>query len=276
MMKKFKIIFLFAIVLLFAGSSIVLSGIWKDKKNVKKIVVTGNTTLSKEEIFDFAKLNDSLIKSNSLSLEIIESRIAKHPNIKKVDAVRENGEVKIEISEKAPFALATNGQQVYLIDDKLSLYNIKKENNNIDIPVISGLSPTLDVNNYEKNDLKNLKIAQYIIQKANKIDKILYSYISEINFNDSEGITIYSSEDAVPVYLVDYGFIRDKKGMELSARDCDINNPDFRSAIDIKLQYLYNFIKQVVLYKSRYSFAYIDLRYSDIVIVKNNNFSTSE
>lgn len=275
-MKKFKIIFLFTIVLLFAGSSIVLSGIWKDKKNVKKIVVTGNTTLSKEEIFDFAKLNDSLIKSNSLSLEIIESRIAKHPNIKKVDAVRENGEVKIEISEKAPFALVTNGQQVYLIDDKLTLYNIKKENNNIDIPVISGLSSTLDVNNYEKNDLKNLKIAQYIIQKANKIDKILYSYISEINFNDSAGITIYSSEDAVPVYLVDYGFIRDKKGMELSARDCDINNPDFRSAIDVKLQYLYNFIKQVVLYKSRYSFAYIDLRYSDIVIVKNNNFSTSE
>jgi cell division septal protein FtsQ len=275
-MKKFKIILLFTIVLLFAGSSIVLSGIWKDKKNVKKIVVTGNTTLSKEEIFDFAKLNDSLIKSNSLSLEIIESRIAKHPNIRKVDAVRENGEVKIEISEKAPFALATNGQQVYLIDDKLSLYNIKKENNNIDIPVISGLSPTLDVNNYEKNDLKNLKIAQYIIQKAIKIDKILYSYISEINFSDSAGITIYSSEDAVPVYLVDYGFIRDKKGMELSARDYDINNPDFRSAIDVKLQYLYNFIKQVVLYKSRYSFAYIDLRYNDIVIVKNNNFSTSE
>lgn len=275
-MKKLKIIFLFTIVLLFAGSSIVLSGIWKDKKNVKKIVVTGNTTLSKEEIFDFAKLNDSLIKSNALSLEIIESRIAKHPNIKKVDAVRENGEVKIEISEKAPFALATNGQQIYLIDDKLSLYNIKKENNNIDIPVISGLSPTLDVNNYEKNDLKNLKIAQYIIQKAIKIDKILYSYISEINFSDSAGITIYSSEDAVPVYLVDYGFIRDKKGMELGARDYDINNPDFRSAIDVKLQYLYNFIKQVVLYKSRYSFAYIDLRYSDIVIVKNNNFSTSE
>jgi cell division septal protein FtsQ len=275
-MKKFKLISLFALVLLFAGSSIVLSGIWKDKKNVKKIVVSGNTTLSKEEIFDFAKLNDSLIKSNSLSLEIIESRISKHPNIKKVDAVRENGEVKIEISEKAPFALATNGQQVYLIDDKLSLYNIKKENNNLDIPIISGLSPTLDVNNYEKNDLMKLKIAQYIIQKAIKIDKILYSYISEINFTDSIGITLYSSEDAVPVYLVDYGFIKNKKGMDLSVRDYDINNPDFRSVIDLKLQYLYNFIKQVVLYKSRYSFAFVDLRYSDIVIVKNNNFSTSE
>jgi cell division septal protein FtsQ len=275
-MKKFKIIFLFTFVLLFAGSSIVLSGIWKDKKNVKKIVVSGNTTLSKDEIFDYAKLNDSLIKSNSVSLEIIESRIAKHPNIKKVNAVRENGEIRIEISEKAPFAMATNGETVYLIDDKLSLYNIKKENNDLDIPVVSGLSPALDVNNYEKNDLTKLRIAQYIIQKALKIDKILYSYISEINFNDSTGITVYSSEDAVPVYLVNYSFIRNKKGAELTSRELDINNPDFRSAIDIKLQYLYNFIKQVVLYKSRYSFSFIDLRYNDIVIVKNNNFSTSE
>jgi cell division septal protein FtsQ len=263
-------------VLLFAGSSIVLSGFWKDKKNIKKVEITGITTLSKEEIFDFAKLNDSLIKSNALTLEIIESRIAKHPNIKEVNAVRENGSVKIEISEKAPFAVVTNGKDLFLLDDKLSLYNIKKENTNLDIPVISGLSSVLDINNYAKTDLRNLKIAQYLIQSAIKIDKILYNYISEINFNDSIGITLFSSEDAVPVYLADYSFITADNGKQLSLKDMDVNNADFRKTIDKKLIYLYNFIKQVVVYKSRYSFSYVDLRYKDMVLVKNNNFSTTE
>jgi cell division septal protein FtsQ len=275
-MNRLKFILLFSLVLLFAGSSIVLSSFWKDKKNVKKVELTGNTTLSKDEIFDFAKLSDSLIRSNSLSLEIIESRIAKHPNIKSVNAIRENGNIKIEISEKDPFAVVTNGKSLFLIDDKLSLYNIKRENDKLDIPVISGMSSSLDVYNYEKNDLKNLKIAQYIIQKAIRIDKILYNYISEINFNDSMGIIIYSSEDAVPVYFVDYCFLTAKNGQQLTPRDIDINNTDFRKTIDQKLVYLYNFIKQVIVYKSRYSFSCIDLRYRDLVLVRNNNLSTTE
>ncbi|RPI15258.1 MAG: FtsQ-type POTRA domain-containing protein [Ignavibacteriae bacterium] len=275
-MSRFKLIFFFLLVLLFAGSSIVLSGIWKDKKNIKKVEVAGNTTLSKDEIFDFAKLSDSVIKSNALTLEIIEARIAKHPNIKSVNATRENGNVRIEISEKDPFAVVTNGKDLFLLDDKLSLYNVKKENAMLDIPVISGMSSSLDVYNYEKNDMKNLKIAQYIIQKAIKIDKILYNYISEINFSDTTGIKLYTSEDAVQVYFVDFGFVTTKNGKQLTLRDIDINNTDFRKTIDQKLICLYNFIKQVVVYKSRYSFSYIDLRYKDIVLVKNNNLSTTE
>lgn len=275
-MNKVKFILLFTIVLLFAGSSIVLSGFWKDKKNVKKVELFGNTTLSKDEIFEFAKLSDSLIRSNSLSLEIIESRISKHPNIKSVNAIRDNGNISIEISEKDPFAVVTNGKDLFLVDDKLSLYNVKKENDNLDIPVISGMSPVLDIYNYDKNDLKHLKIAQYIIQKAIRIDKILYNYISEINFSDSSGIKMYSSEDAVPVYFVDYSFITSKNGKLLTNRELDINNTDFRKAIDQKLVCLYNFIKQVIVYKSRYSFRYIDLRYKDLVLVKNNNLSTTE
>ena len=69
-MRRFRTIILFALVLVLTFSGIVLSGYWKDRTNLKKIEVTGNMTLSKEEIFDFAKLTDSLVLSNSLSLEM--------------------------------------------------------------------------------------------------------------------------------------------------------------------------------------------------------------
>ena len=275
-MRRFRTIILFALVLVLTFSGIVLSGYWKDRTNLKKIEVTGNMTLSKEEIFDFAKLTDSLVLSNSLSLEMIETRIAKHPNIKTVNATRENGVIKINIAEKTPFALITNGKNVFLVDDALNLYNLKKENTNIDLPVVSGLSNELDLSYLSASDLRNLKIARYIISKSVKIERILYNFISEISFSDSSGITIFTSEDVTPVYLLDYNSLAYTMRNSAPVREIDINNTEFRNELDEKLLCLSSFLKQVIVYKSRFSFAYVDLRYKDIVVVKNNQFSTTD
>lgn len=275
-MRKYKAVILFTLVLILAGSGIVLSGYWKDRTNLKKVEVTGNLTLSKEEIFDFAKLSDSLVLSNSLSLQMIESRIRKHPNIKNVYATRENGTIKIDITEKTPFAIVTNGKSVFLADDGLNLYSLKKENAGLDLPVVSGLSQELDINFISKDDLRNLKIAQYIVKKSAKIDRILYNFISEISFSDSNGITLYTTEDVTPVYLVDYSFLDYSIKNSVPVIDIDINDAGFRNVIDKKLLCLVNFLKQVIVYKSRFSFAYVDLRYNDIVVVKNNKFSTTD
>ena len=223
-MKNWKIIILFTVVIIFTFSSIVLSGLWKDKSTVKKVELFGNTTLSKEEIFDFAKLNDSIICTNSLSLEIIEARIAKHPNIKKVVVTRNAAAIKVEISEKNPFAVATDGKDMFLVDDQLSLYNLKKEHKDIDLPVVSGLSEETDINVFGKDDLKTLKIAQYIISQAVKINKSLYNYISEINFSDSNQIVLVSSDDATPIYFIDYSWLLRKDKLETLNTVRDINN----------------------------------------------------
>ena len=270
-MKNWKIVILFTIVIIFTFSSIVLSGLWKDKSTVKKVELFGNTTLSKEEIFDFAKLNDSIICTNTLSLEIIEGRIAKHPNIKKVVVTRNNAMIRIEISEKNPFAVATDGKDMFLVDDQLSLYTLKKEHRDIDLPVISGLSEETDINVFGRDDLKTLKIAQYIISEAVKINKSLYNYISEINFSDSNQIVLISSDDATPIYFVDYSSLIKKDKFESITSAKDINNSSLRNTIDRKLVLLNAFLKQVRVYKTVNSFKYIDIRYSDMVVVKNNN-----
>lgn len=275
-MKNWKLIILFSVVLIFAFSSIVLSGLWKDKSTIKSVNVNGNTTLSKEEIFDFSRLNDSIICSNVLSLEMIESRIAKHPNIRKVVVSKDGATVKIEISEKNPFASATGGSEIFLVDDQLTLYTLKKEQMNIDLPVISGLSSELNTGSYGKDDLRKLKIAQYIISQAIKLNKSFYNYISEINFTDTNQIIIITSDDAIPVYLIDYSLLQRKDKYESVYAFRDINNIVLRSAINRKLIQLNGFLKQVRVYRPSNSFKYIDMRYSDIIVVKNNNLQTEQ
>jgi cell division septal protein FtsQ len=252
-------------VIIFTFTGIVLSGFWKDKSTVRKVELTGNITLSKQEIFDYARLSDSLLISNVLSLERIEARISRHPNIKKVNAVRDGATIKIEISEKDPFAVVTDGKSMFLVDDKLNLYNIKKEISNLDLPVISGLSEQLDINNVTSNDLKLMKIAQYMISKSVKRDKLLYNLISEISFADTNGIVIYTADDVTPIYLMDYNNI-----------NIDISNTAFRNELNQKLMCLKSFLKQVIMYKNRNSFEFVDLRYKDVVVVKNKQFSISD
>lgn len=268
-MKNWKITILFTVVILFTFSSIVISGLWKDKSTIRNVELKGNLTLSKDEIFEFARLNDSMICQNSLSLDMIETRIAKHPNIKKVVVLKDGVTVKIEISEKNPFAAASNGKELFLVDDQLTLYPVKKEHLNIDLPVISGLSGELGAGTYGKDDMNLLKIAQYIISQSIKINKSLFNYISEINFSDSSNIILVTSDDATPVYFVDCSAIDTKNLNKINARD--INNSLLRKAIDKNLLQLNSFLKQVRVYKTMNSFSYIDMRYNDLIVVKNNN-----
>jgi hypothetical protein len=143
-------------------------------------------------------------------------------------------------------------------------------------PSYSDLSNELDLSYLSASDLRNLKIARYIISKSVKIDRILYNFISEISFSDSSGITIFTSEDVTPVYLLDYNSLAYTMRNTVPVREIDINNNEFRNVLDEKLLCLSSFLKQVIVYKSRFSFAYVDLRYKDIVVVKNNQFSTTD
>ncbi|MCC7158533.1 MAG: cell division protein FtsQ/DivIB [Ignavibacteria bacterium] len=270
-MKNWKLILLFVVVIIFAFSSIVLSGLWKDRSTIHNVILSGNITLSKDEIFDFAKLNDSIICSNVLSLDMIEARISKHPNIKKAVVLKDGTTIKIEIAEKNPFAAASNGKELFLVDDQLSLYSLKKEQTGIDLPVISGLSGELTTGSYGRDDLKYLKIAQFIISQSIKLNKSLYNYISEINFSDSSRITLVTSDDATPVYFIDYSNLLKKEKYETIGNVKDVNNISLRSAIDCKLVQLNAFLKQVRVYRPMNSFKYIDMRYNDIIVTKNNN-----
>jgi len=270
-MKKFKIFLGLSLVTAVAFSGILLSGKWKEKSNPKIIELSGNTTLSKDELFDFAKLTDSLLLSDTLNLQIIEERISKHPNVNSVNARRNGIKLSIEISEKAPFALVIpgSGKPPLLLDDKLNLYSFKKEIRNVNLPVVSGFSDQLDISSMSKEDYLKLKIAHFIISRINAIDKILFNYVSEIHFSDSVSITLYTFEDAMPIYLFDYCSLTPELLRLNFLQYFNLSNESFRSLILERLVRLNNFLKQVMLYRTKSSVEYVDLRFKDLVIIKN-------
>ncbi len=263
-MKKFKVIILLVVILMITFSSIVLAGFWKDKSYVSQVDFEGNTTLTKEEVFQFCKLNDSLITSNTLSLEVIETRISKHPNVKSVKASKDGNIIKIEVSEKNPIALVSNGEKLFLADDKLSIYNLKKEHVNLDLPVITGLSKTLEVGSVLNEDYSNLNIAKYIISKSFKLSRNLFKQISEINFADVNSIKIHLTDDACVVFLLDYP--KTISSFENNTEK-SIKNQNLRKEIDLKLLLLNNYLQQVKVYKGSSSVTSVDLRYNNVAIL---------
>lgn len=267
MIAKYKFIFLLFLITVFSFSAVVLSGYWRDKNNLRNVKLSGNTTISKGELFSFAHLSDSLLMSNSLPLKTIEERISKHQNIKNVIVKTDGTDMIIEVAEKDPFAIVTNGKQLFLVDDAMNVYGFRKENNSLNIPVVSGMKQDFDINNISSADFDKLRVAHFIISKMVSMDKMLFNYISEIAFTEPSQIILYTYEDAVPVYFVDYGNLK-VENTNLNLKD-NINNKVLQDKISEKLVLLYNFIKQVSVYKQHKAFNYVDLRYNDIVIVKN-------
>jgi hypothetical protein len=264
---------------------IFFSGSWRDVRNLKDVKLIGNTTLTKEELFSFARLNDSLICSGSLSLQIIEERLSKHPDIQSVNASTVSGDLIIDITEKNPFAMIIRtGESPLMVDDKLNLYNYKKEHKNIDVPVISGLSENIDITNVSKEDHIRLKIAQYIIGKANNINRMLFKFISEISFRDTSCLLLYCGDNAAKVLLVEYSSLRDiryfindpdvRKYSVILDMDqyqlVNIKNDLFRTVLDEKLVLLNGFLRKVLPYKDQNAYNCIDLRYRGSIIVRNN------
>lgn len=271
-MKKYKVIISFIIVAGMTFSGVVLSGIWKDKAEIKSIELIGNTTLSKNEIFEFAKLSDSLLMSEQLNLQMIEERISKHPNVSSVNAKRVSSRLVIEISEKAPFAIvmpSAKDKPVLLLDDKLNLYNYKKEMRDLSLPVISGLSKDLEISNVPADDYNKMKLAHFIISELMKIDKLLYNFVSEIHFSDSVSVTLYTFEGAVPVYLLDYNSLNPDMQHVSYLQYFNPANDNIRNIISARLITFHNFIKQAMIYRSRESIEFVDLRYKDMVLIKN-------
>lgn len=268
-MSRAKVIILFVIVSLLTTGGIVLSGYWKDKTTTTKVEFTGNMTLTKEEVFGFAKLSDSLIINNKLSLEMIESRIAKHPNVKTVNAKRVSTIIKIEITEKEPFAMVMSNAGLFMADNELNLYLFKKNDNGYNIPVISGLSDSIGIGSVTPPDIKKLKTAKYIISRLIKTDRLLYNYISEVNFGDTTCLRLISN-DGMMIMLVDYEEVNKAEKLYGIVTMPEVLQNSFRKDIDLKLVLLDSFMKKVLIYRGNNSFSSVDLRYKDLIVVKNN------
>ncbi|MEO8446564.1 MAG: FtsQ-type POTRA domain-containing protein [bacterium] len=256
-MSSKKIILSVIVIFLIAVS--VLSLKWRTGNPVDKITVSGNYTISRVEILNIARLNDSLISEDEINVDVIQDRIGKHPEIKKVFVSKElPSELKIDIIERRPVAILNCGNEINLIDEELETFPFKNPSKMYDLPVISGVRPDNSKNLLKKFNKEDLRLGLFVILNSYKQSKAAYNNISEVNLSDSSKIIVYMSEDSSPFY-----FPRMYKE--------SISNTGYQNLILNKLSVFENYLKQCLGNHLKQQINYVDLRYSNEVIVNSNN-----
>lgn len=254
-MKGRLYIFGFMIIALMVASY--LSFNWREGYTISKITVTGNQTLSREEILSIARLKDSAMIESETEIEIIKDRIMNHPEIKNVFVSKlPPSELKIEVTEKRPIAILNSDGELYLVDGDMETFPFRQSLKAYDMPVISGIRRINTHNPKERFNKEDLRYALFLITHSYTNSKFLYGNISEINLSDTSKAIVYLNEDASPFFM---------------PRDVSksISDEDYREIIQTKLKIFEEYLKQSFDNHLKSEVEYVDLRYSNHVIVNS-------
>ena len=256
-MNSKKIILM--LIVLFIIAIAFLSLKWRSGGMLDKITISGNYTISREEILNAARLKDSLISIDEIDIALIQSRISKHSEVKKVYVSKElPSELKIEIVERRPVAILNGENEIKLIDNELEIFPFKNSSKMYDLPVISGIRIESNPNPMKKYKNEDLRLALFIILNAFRESKAAYNNISEVNLSDTSKVVVYLSEDSSPFY-----FPRNYK--------VSISDKDYQNLLLNKIALFESYLKQSLDNHLKKQVNYVDLRYRNEVIVNSNN-----
>lgn len=250
---------LFTLTVIFITLIVILSLKWRSETGINKITITGNYTISKEEILSAARLNDSSEISEGVNIDLIRNRISNHKEIKKVFVSLElPSELKIEVIERRPVAILNGDNEIMLVDHDLEIFPFKNSVKMYDLPVISGIRSEVNPDPMKRYNNEDLRLALFLILNTYKISKATYNYVSEVNMSDSEKIIVYMSEDSSPFYFP-------------RKRNESISNSDYQELIQNRIVVFENYLKQSLDNHLKKEVKYVDLRYENKVILKTNN-----
>lgn len=200
-----KIIILIVIVAIVSASAIVLAGKWRGKDVYRKITLSGNFTISDNEILKLAGLTENIeLSDEEINENEIINKLKVHNDIKKVLVTKiPPDEIAIQIVEKNPIAIINDDNSLKLIDEELELYPFDNKGKVFDLPVINGLEKTDSISKKysNKKDEFGLKSAVYVLININRESKFLNSCISEINIAGNGKYILYSSDKGFPIYI---------------------------------------------------------------------------
>ncbi len=256
-MKSGKVILILTVI--FIALIVILSLNWRSETEINKISITGNYTISREEILSAARLNDSSAITEEVNIDLIRNRISNHKEVKKVFVSLElPSELKIEIIERRPVAILNGENEIMLIDDELEIFPFKNSVKMYDLPVISGIRTEITPDPMKKYNKEDLRLALFLILNTYRISKATYNYISEVNMADSDKVIVYMSEDSSPFYFP-------RKINE------SISNSEYQDLIVNRIEIFESYLKQSLDNHLKKDVKYVDIRYENKVILNSNN-----
>ncbi|MGE5430464.1 MAG: cell division protein FtsQ/DivIB [Syntrophomonadaceae bacterium] len=160
------------------------------KNNVEKIEIIGNHFLSKQEYFNFARLN-KFSDYKFLSLPIIKSRLQKHPYVSNAEVkFKDANTVVVRLTERNFEAILLSDTGQYLLSDDFMLIPVFPFTKNIDLPVIENALPDGKLKPLAELKNDDTKAAFRIIEAARMVSSDLYQNISDVDLRKGKEIVL--------------------------------------------------------------------------------------
>jgi cell division septal protein FtsQ len=164
---------------------------------VNKMVFKGCEKVKGEDLYKLSKV-DGNTSIFSLDMKEIAKNISKHPWVKKISVKKQfPNKLNIYVEERRPIAMV-NLDNLYYIDEEGVIFKKLEKEDDSDFLVITGLSEDKafsDDMESKKNILGAISLINMLSQRETFSDKD----VSEINLDESVGITLFTYNDAIPI-----------------------------------------------------------------------------
>ena len=231
---------LILVITIFATSSLYVSKIWFDETNMfdlKKIIVKNDFLITKGEIIELSKLKKG-IRVFDIRIDEIEERISESKYISKSSIeIIYPATIVIKVTEEDPIAFCLIKNELKFVDSKGTIMGNVNPRKSFNLPII-----------LEK---KNRELVIELLNESRNLSPFVYHEISEVSFLKNTGLIVSLIDNSAKV-IFGIGDI-DKKILVLENFLRDKNK-------DISLDKTY----------------YIDLRFKNQVVVKEDKEFTNE
>jgi cell division protein FtsQ len=144
----------------------------------------------------------------ALDLENLAQQLKTNPWVKDVTIKRAfPHRLKIKIDERIPVALAHN-KRLFLVDDEGVLFKEVDAGDDIDMPIITGVS-------FPKPNRRSLKEVFVLLDTAEQTGALPRHMISEVHVDNPDGFIIYTLDEAMPIRITSQDY---KRKLRLFAR----------------------------------------------------------
>lgn len=206
---------------------------------VEMIRVEHQVRVSEGDILDASdiKQGDSMF---DLELHMIGRKIEEHPWIARADVERSfPNQVVIRVEEREIRAIIDLGY-LYYVDKTGEVFKMLDADDHLDFPVITGIDRQYLLDNLDQTQ-SSLNLALQLMDELSNRDLFNLDDVSEIHYDQQEGLILYTLIGGVPVRMGKLGF------------HAKLN----------RLEKIYNDLEPRLL-----ALKYIDLNVTDRVIVK--------
>jgi len=160
------------------------------KNNIEKIEIFGNHFLSKQEYFNFARLN-KISDYKYLSLPIIRSRLQKHPYVSEAEVkFKDANTVVVNLTERKFEAILMNDSGQFLLTNDFIVIPVFPYTRNIDLPVVENSLPEAKARPFTELKNDDTKASFRIIEAARMVNNDLYQNISDIDLRKGKEIVL--------------------------------------------------------------------------------------